>query len=100
MNKFNALLHGLLERIRSVKISFPRVSGPRKLPLRSLILWAIALAAAVGAFLFMQQFTACWQLTALPGMRPSWCAGAPDTYAGLTPEVNAKGTPVLPPATP
>ncbi len=102
MDKFKALLKSLLASIRSIKIPvLPRfnISRPRKLPVRRLILWGVAFAAAIGAFLFMQQFTACWQLTALPGQRPGWCAGAPTAY-GSTPDVNAQGTAILPPPTP
>src|SRR5512146_3104083 len=99
MDKFITPLRNLLARLRSIKIPVPRISKPRKFPVRSIILWGVAAALAVGAFLFMQQFTACWQLTALPGMRPSTCPGAPTAY-GSTPEVNAKGTPEEPPPTP
>lgn len=107
MDKIKAILQGLLARIKTIKISVPRTSKPifrnlrpAKFSVRALILWGLAVAVAIGAFFFMQQFTACWQLTALPGMRPSWCPGAPSELAGITPEVNAKGTPVLPPPTP
>jgi LCP family protein required for cell wall assembly len=36
--------------------------------------WAFALIAAIGVFLFVRRLTACWQLTALPGVPPSYCA--------------------------
>jgi LCP family protein required for cell wall assembly len=36
--------------------------------------WAFALIAAIGVFFFMRRLTACWQLTALPGVSPSYCA--------------------------
>jgi LCP family protein required for cell wall assembly len=36
--------------------------------------WAFALIAAIGVFLFVRRLTACWQLTALPGTPPSYCA--------------------------
>ena len=99
MDKFVAPLRSLLARLRTIKIPAPRITKPGRLPIRSIILWGVAVALAIGAFLFMQQFTACWQLTALPGMRPSSCPGAPTAY-GSTPEVNAKGTPVALPPTP
>jgi LCP family protein required for cell wall assembly len=100
MNRFLARLKGLLARLGSVKIPFARSTRTGKVSARPFILWGIAIVAAIGAFLFVQQFTACWQLTALPGMRPASCPGAPSEYAGLTPQVNAEGTAILPPATP
>jgi LCP family protein required for cell wall assembly len=36
--------------------------------------WAFALIAAIGVFFFVHRLTACWQLTALPGVPPSYCA--------------------------
>ncbi len=101
MNKIIAQLKGFLARLGTVKIPFLRNSRSNKFPIRPVILWGVAIIAAVGAFLFMQQFTACWQLTALPGMRPAWCPDAPTAYEGTsTPEVNAQGTEIAPPATP
>ncbi len=46
----------------------------------------IALGLAAGAFFFMRYLTACWQLTALPGVPPAYCAQAdeiPPELAGL-----------------
>ncbi len=98
MDNFIARIKGLLARLGTVKIPFPRNLKPRKVPVRSVILWGLVAIVAVGAYLFMQQFTACWQLTALPGMRPSWCPGAPTAFEGTsTPDVNAQGTVVAPP---
>ncbi len=99
MDKFNTLFKSILARIRTIKFPAFKNPEPRKISVRAVIFWGVAVAVAIGAFLFMQQFTACWQLTALPGMRPSWCAGAPTVY-GSTPDVNAKGTPVALPPTP
>src|SRR5512142_849744 len=100
MDKYVARLKDLLARLGRVKVPFLRNLKPGKIAARPLILWGIAAAVAIGAFFFMQQFTACWQLTALPGMRPASCPGTPSQYGGITPEVNAQGTAVLPPATP
>jgi LCP family protein required for cell wall assembly len=36
--------------------------------------WAFALIAAIGVFFFVRRLTACWQLTALPGVPPTYCA--------------------------
>ena len=49
----------------------------------------VGLVIAVGLFIFLRGFVACWQLTALPGMTPSTCAGP--TTATVT---NSEGTPV------
>lgn len=35
--------------------------------------WAFALIAVIGVFFFVRRLTACWQLTALPGVPPSYC---------------------------
>jgi polyisoprenyl-teichoic acid--peptidoglycan teichoic acid transferase len=95
MDKFIAWL-------RSLKFPFARSTRRAgKLPVRGLIFWAAAFVVMIGLFVFMRQFTACWQLTALPGMRPASCPGAPTEYQGTTtPEVNAQGTAILPPPTP
>jgi LCP family protein required for cell wall assembly len=36
--------------------------------------WAFALISAIGVFFFVRRLTACWQLTTLPGVSPSYCA--------------------------
>ncbi len=41
---------------------------------RLMAYWALALVAATGAFFFMRHLTACWKLTAIPGVPPSYCA--------------------------
>ncbi len=51
-----------------------------------LLYWSLALGLAAGAFFFMRQLTACWQLTALPGVPPAYCAQGyeiPPELAGL-----------------
>ena len=95
-----------LARLRSIKIRFPaRANGtqaakPMKLAARPLVFWGAAFLVMIGAFFFIRQFTACWQLTALPGMRPASCPGAATEFQGATPEINAQGTAVAPPPTP
>ncbi len=54
----------------------PIVSLARQVPARQWALWGAALAAALGLFIFVRGLTACWRLTALPGMPPSTCEGA------------------------
>lgn len=106
MDKFITLFRSILARLRNIKIPLPKIAYPRTLRLtkmraRSFLLWGAAVAVAIALFLFVRQFTACWQLTALPGMRPASCPGAPTAFEGTTtPEVNAQGTAIVPPPTP
>jgi LCP family protein required for cell wall assembly len=51
----------------------------------------MALALAVGLFLFSRGFVACWRLTALAGIAPSTCAGQATVPVTTT---NPEGTPV------
>ena len=53
-----------------------KLSTIRRIPAKQWILWGATLVAAVGLFVFARGFTACWRLTALPGIPPSTCAGA------------------------
>ena len=55
----------LVEKIRQVKR-----------PGNGQLIWmGVGLIAAVGLFIFMQGFVACWRLTALPGIAPATCGG-------------------------
>src|SRR5512135_2604555 len=91
-----------LSWLRNIKLPLPkgfRLPQLRGISTRLIVLWGIALLVAVGAFIFVRSFTACWQLTELPGMRPSTCPGTTSqTGDGFI--VNAQGTPELPPPTP
>jgi LCP family protein required for cell wall assembly len=77
---------------------------PPKLSVRQIIFWSLSLIFAVVLFFFARQLTACWQLTALPGIPPPYCAAnpgnspdmpalniedAPNTAIPATPEVEA-----------
>jgi len=53
--------------------------------------WAVTLAAAVTAFFYVRDFTACWNLTGLPGIAPANC-GASEAAEQFNPE----GTPIAP----
>lgn len=91
----------ILARLRNIKLRFPKnvnLSGLRKLGWRRIALWGAAAVVAVGIFVFMSSFVACWQLTALPGMRPAYCAGASSTTDG--PNITSGGTAVPLPPTP
>src|SRR5512143_245450 len=60
------------------------------------ILWGVALVAALGLFTFVRGFTACWRLTALPGIPPSSCRGASTSLPGAPPAVPYQGAASLP----
>lgn len=71
-------------------------STNRRMPLRQWIFWSTALFAAAGLFLFARNFVACWQLTALPGIPPSTCAGASTSLPVTLPANSQQGEPALP----
>ena len=87
-------------RLKGIKISIPRNIRLRKMGTRQMVFWGVAILIAVGAFIFVRGFTACWQLTALAGARPATCPGGAQTGVIETPSVNAQGTAVVPPPTP
>ena len=47
---------------------------------------------SVSLFFLVRHLTACWQLTALPGFPPSYCAAEPVNPSGLT-DLNVTGEP-------
>jgi LCP family protein required for cell wall assembly len=53
------------------------------------LFWAAALGLAAAAFFYVKDFTACWNITGLPGIAPAHCGG------GTTVEqFNPEGTPI------
>lgn len=50
------------------------VQAKRKFSLGQMVYWGLTLIAATGAFFIVRNLTACWQLTALPGLPPAYCA--------------------------
>ncbi|HLO32283.1 MAG TPA: LCP family protein [Anaerolineales bacterium] len=54
--------------------------------IRRIAFWCLALATAVGLFMFVRSFTSCWRLTSLPGIAPAHCASS---------TVNPLETPVI-----
>ncbi len=78
------------------KIKLPKIGRPSG---RQMIFWGVAAVLGIGTFLFARGFTACWQLTELPGRPPASCAnGTTNPDEGF--EVNAEGTPIAAPPTP
>src|SRR5258706_117478 len=79
------------------KIKLPKIVGH---PTRGqLIFWGVTVVLAIGTFIFARGFTACWQLTNLPGRPPATCTNS-STNPDNNFQVDKNGTPVaanLPP---
>jgi LCP family protein required for cell wall assembly len=45
--------------------------------IRGILLWAVALAAALGLFSSVRALTMCWRITSLPGIPSAHCTGDP-----------------------
>ena len=56
------------------------------------IFWSISLILALATFFFVRNLTACWQLTALPGIPPAYCDLESENPTGL-PSLDLEGTP-------
>jgi LCP family protein required for cell wall assembly len=69
------------------KIKFPKFGRSAIGPI---IFWGVTLALGVAAFIFARNFTACWNLTGLPGLAPASCSGDSKAPAQFNPE----GTPI------
>lgn len=64
----------------------------RRISTGQVILLGMGLALAIGLFLFLGNFVACWRLTSLPGMPPTTCKTLGDGTQA-TPEPGTEGTP-------
>ncbi len=69
------------------KIKFPKFGRSAIGPI---IFWGVALFLGIFAFVFARNFTACWNLTDLPGQAPANCSGVSNIPAQFNPE----GTPI------
>ena len=69
------------------KIKFPKFGRPR---IGQIIFWGVTLFLGIAAFVFARNFTACWNLTDLPGLSPANCSDASNVSPGFNPE----GTPI------
>ncbi len=65
---------------------------------RAIVYWSFALIATIATFFFVRRLTACWQLTALPGLPPSYCSAEPSNPSGLPDpyDGNLTAEPMLP----
>jgi polyisoprenyl-teichoic acid--peptidoglycan teichoic acid transferase len=86
-------MNNILNFFKNIKL--PR---PQNLSILSIILWAVVLVAGLALFIFARGFTACWQLTSLPGIPPTSCNTASANPLG-TPVLNQQGTPLAAPPT-
>ena len=67
------------------KIKFPKLS------IGQLVFWVFTIALSVGAYIFVGNLTACWNLTNLPGIAPAQCG-----QSNGTSQFNPEGTPITP----
>lgn len=89
------------ELLKTITSYFPRglkMPNVKNWRVGRIILWGAALAAAIAIFIFSRNLTDCWQLTALPGVRPATCSGGGDLLpgfvaAGATPGSTAPAPP-------
>ena len=64
----------------------------QKIAWQQIVFWGISLILSVATFFFVRRLTACWQLTALPGIPPSYCGAESDDPTGL-PAPDLEGMP-------
>ncbi len=79
------------------KIKFPKFNGSL---IGQIIFWLVTAALSIALFIFAREFTACWNLTGLPGLAPASC-GDSNTGAVFNPEGTAvpdeEAAPAAPP---
>lgn len=73
MNRFE-----FLKKIKFSRPSFGQIA-----------FWLVTIALSVGAYVFVGKFTACWNLTNLPGIAPAECGLGTSTQ-----QFNPEGTPI------
>ena len=61
--------------------------------MRQVLFWGVIIVVAVGVFIFVCDLTACWTLTALPGIPPSYCSGELENPSA-TRELDAPDAPI------
>jgi LCP family protein required for cell wall assembly len=75
------------KRFNTKSKAFPHIK------IGQIILLVVGLALAVGLFIFLQGFVACWRLTSLPGMSPANCKTLAANNPQSTPQPGSEGTP-------
>lgn len=76
--------------MKKLYLKLPKLKRPS---ISQLILWGIAIALAVSAFLFVRGMVKCWTITALPGAAPSSCGVENNDLTGPV-IIDEQGTPV------
>jgi LCP family protein required for cell wall assembly len=80
------------------KMKLPSLAGiaakGRRLSARQIILWGGSLLVAGGLFVSVRGLTACWRLTAMPGIPPANCAGAAVNPLSGTPSGGNQSVPI------
>jgi LCP family protein required for cell wall assembly len=64
----------------------------KKIAWQQIVFWSISLVLSVATFFFVRRLTVCWQLTALPGIPPTYCGAESVDTTGL-PALDLEGTP-------
>jgi LCP family protein required for cell wall assembly len=78
MNKFD-----FLQKIKFPKFSFSLIG--------KILFWVVTLGLAVATFFYARSFTACWNVTGLPGLAPASCG-----TSSAVEQFNPDGTPIAP----
>jgi LCP family protein required for cell wall assembly len=86
-------MQNILDSLKNIKL--PKI---QKLPVAQIVFWAVIVIASVFLYTFLRGFTACWEVTALPGIPPSSCANAPSDALPTLTVKNGTPEPTLPPA--
>src|SRR3972149_10306673 len=71
------------ERMKSMNQKQGNLINKKKIAWQQIVFWSISLILSVATFFFVRRLTACWQLTALPGIPPSYCGAESDDPTGL-----------------
>jgi len=69
-----------------------KLINKKKIAWQQIVFWSISLILSVSAFFFVRGLTTCWQLTALPGIPPSYCGAESEGPTGVT-APDLEGTP-------
>ncbi len=70
-----------------------RYPNQQKFSIGQIIFWGVALVMALSLFFFVRHLTACWQLTALPGIPPSYCADNLESQPDI-PDLKIESVPI------
>src|SRR5574341_967407 len=81
-------MNEILDFLKNIKL--PKIQA--RPSLRQVIFWSAVSVLALGLFIFVRGFTACWRLTSLPGIPLADCGGPTDGSLPDTPDLNPAGT--------